>query len=137
MRKKHTNAKKVYYKGVQYASKLEVTMVMLLHDLGVEFYYERQIKLYDEEVYFGKIFLRAQKRSKALKNNPRMEKRVYTPDFTSKYGDWIIEVKGWKSASFSLRWRLFLAKVNQLKNPPMLFMPRNEADCIQVIDIIV
>lgn len=135
-RRKHTNAVKTIYKGVEYASKLEVTMVMLLESKNIPYIYERTIELFAEETYTGSIYLRSQKRSKALKDNRRMEKRVYTPDFIDPKGRWIIEVKGWKSSSFSLRWRIFLAKMNNLKNPPMLFMPRNKADCIQTFDII-
>lgn len=111
---------------------------MLLEDANIKFLYEKTYTLLEEDEYPNIVMLRAQRRSKAMADKRKMSKRVYTPDFIDPNGEWFIETKGYKNESFPWRWRMFLKLLKDTHGiaSPMLFMPTNTKDCIQVVDIL-
>jgi len=66
---------------------------------------------------------------------------VYTPDFTPPVGEplrWVIETKGRSMPDFSRTWKLFkkLIQDDSYGYATVLFMPRKQADCDEVIKLI-
>jgi hypothetical protein len=66
----------------------------------------------------------------------------YTPDFTDykenlgKEGSFIIEVKGYPTPEFILRYRLFERYCAENMEHVTLYMPRTVADCEKVVELI-
>jgi len=66
---------------------------------------------------------------------------VYTPDFTPPVGEplrWVIETKGRSMPDFSRTWKLFKKLIQDDSDgyATVLFMPRKQADCDEVIKLI-
>lgn len=131
-------AKKQTYDGIKFDSGLEVTMYKLLKKNGFKF--EREGKKF---VVFSKIKLtngcweRPQKRSPEMKDRRNVREVTYTPDFVDIKGRWIIECKGRANEQFPIKWKLFKLYVSQMEKPPMIFIPTNEKDCQQVIEVLI
>lgn len=134
--KKDYRSNKIMVRGIEYDSAFEGEMALLLHSGDIEFNAHHTFLLFNKATYKSPVFLRAQRRSKFLKDNRKMDERVYTPDFVDPQLRWVIETKGYKTPSFNLRWRIFLEVMNLQGCPPMLFMPRQSSDNIQTFDII-
>ncbi len=138
-RKKHTNAKKAKFDGIQFQSGLELVLYKMLKKNKINFAYEeKSYVLIEPFTLDNSCYERAQKRSKEMKNKKgkTVQGAIYTPDFVCPEGDWIIEVKGRKLGSFSLRWKLFQSLIQSWDKKPMLFMPTKQSDCEQVIKIL-
>jgi hypothetical protein len=139
-RKKWVNSNKPSFDGHTFESDRELSMYKLLKKAGIPFTYigkeNAKYELLEEFHYKGGCYERAQKRSKALKDNQKVSKTGYTPDFVGENESWFIEVKGRKLGDFSLRWKLFKHKVSERTPPPVLFMPVTIEDCQQVVQIL-
>ena len=64
---------------------------------------------------------------------------VYTPDFTppvDKPLKWVIETKGRSMPDFSRTWKLFKKLLQENDENTILFMPRKQEDCDEVIKMI-
>jgi hypothetical protein len=75
------------------------------------------------------------------RGNKKYADMVYTPDFTPPVGEplrWVIETKGRSMPDFSRTWKLFkkLIQSNGDGYATVLFMPRKQADCDEVIKLI-
>jgi hypothetical protein len=138
--KKWTNAKKVIIDGITFDSTMEGEMYKLLKRAKVKFKYigsERaKYTVLEEDEYKGGCYERAQKRSKELKDTPKITKAGYTPDFCGENEEWFIEVKGRKLGDFNLKWKLFKKMLMKRKPQPILFMPVTKQDCENVITIL-
>ena len=138
--KKWTNAKEVIYEGIKFGSNLELTMYKLLKEAKIKFNYigaERaKYTLLEDSTFEGKCYERSQKRSKEMKDTPKILGTGYTPDFAAKDESWFIEVKGRKLGDFGIRWKLFKRKLNERDPTPDLYMPTSEVDCEQVVKIL-
>lgn len=139
-RKKHVNANKQHYDGIDFDSTPEMSMYILLKRAGIKFKYIGQerakYKLLTETKYEGESFERPQRRSKQMKDTPKISETGYTPDFVGEDEQWFIEVKGRKVGDFNLRWKLFKRFLNERKHKPLLFMPVTGVDMQQVINIL-
>ena len=61
---------------------------------------------------------------------------TYTPDFLDPKGRWIIECKGYANERFPLKWKMFMKQLNEQDDPPVLFVPRNQKQVLQTIEMI-
>ena len=138
--KKHVNATKQHYDGINFDSTPEMDMYILLKKESIPFKYiggERaKYKLLEEDTFKGVSYERAQKRSKEMKDTPKISETGYTPDFVGEDEKWFIEVKGRKVGDFNLRWKLFKRFLNDRKPVPFIFMPVTSGDVQQVVNIL-
>lgn len=134
--KKIVNAKKIIIDGITFQSGLEGTMYKLLKEAGIVAGYEvKEYVLMDGFVYGAENWERTPTGSSMTDKRKRLPMR-YTPDFVGENEEFIIEVKGRPNEAFPLRWKVFQKAMIDRGNPPMLFMPKSKADCIQVIEIL-
>ena len=135
-----TRSSKVNYKGIQFASKLEMHMYKLLCKEKIAVDYEGKtyeiVKGFDFEVA-------SYEKTKTRKElHDRGNKKVlpikYTPDFIDRNNPprFIIECKGNPNEAFPLRWKLFKKHLMDENIKAALLMPRNQKDCAEVIKII-
>ena len=61
---------------------------------------------------------------------------TYTPDFVDPKGKWIIECKGFANERFPLKWKMFKKLMMEQDDPPVLFVPRNQNQCIKTVEAI-
>ena len=133
-----STAKKVLYDGIVFQSGLELYMYKGLKKAGIQFSYEGEsYTLIEATEYKGECFERFTKKSKQLKIREAVRKTIYTPDFIGEKERWIIETKGFAIQPFPLKWKMFKLKMNKRKNPPILFMPKNEKDCDQTVELLI
>lgn len=128
---------KVKLDGIEFASKLESVMYKLLKQAGIKFTYEgKSYQTFNPFKLESECYERATKRSKAMRDNRKVGKVSYTPDFIGENEEWFIEVKGRANESFSIRWKLFkkMLAEDPHRKPPIIFKPTNKQDCEQVIE---
>jgi len=142
--KKQTNAKKRTYDGVSFQSGLEVYMYKSLKKAKIPFDYEGQkfvvIEGFTYEGVSYERFLNG-KGEFIDRGNKKYADMVYTPDFTPPVGEplrWVIETKGRSMPDFSRTWKLFKKLIQSDGDgyATVLFMPRKQADCDEVIKLI-
>lgn len=140
--KKQTNANKHVYNGVEFQSGLEVYMYKNLKKSKIPFEYEGQkfvvIKGFNYEGVSYERFLNGKGdfKDRGKKIFPDM---VYTPDFTPPKDQplkWVIETKGRSMPDFSRTWKLFKKLIKDNGQNTVLFMPRKQSDCDEVIKLI-
>jgi len=138
--KKPVNSIKQVYDGISFDSTPEMNMYILLKQAGIKFEYIGQenakYKLLNQTEYGKECYERPQRRSKQMKSTTKVTGIGYTPDFVGENEEWFIEVKGRKFGDFNMRWKLFKNHVNLRKIPPYLFMPVQQQDMQQVINIL-
>lgn len=124
-----------------YKSQLEKYCAEKLAHAGIPFGYEtKEFVLQDKFTYNG-VYHKMTKGSHALldKSNSVVLPIKYTPDFMGISHNFIIETKGFvhDQHTFLLRWKMFLEYlVNNEKDPPALFLPKNKQQVDQAVDII-
>ena len=139
--KKVRNATPLKYHNIDFKSKLELHCYKSLKDANISFQYEqRRYELvppftFPNDSY--ELFKRKGQRTFGLQRN-NIRGITYTPDFVGEYKGqmFIIETKGNPNDAFPLRWKLFkryLLKNNMNVN---LYMPRNQKQVDEVIEII-
>jgi hypothetical protein len=134
--KKHTNAKKVTYDGILFASGLEVCMYKLLKNAGIESEYEGESFELQPKFNFPVTCYERQgngKGSMVNRGDKNVAKMSYTPDFIGK--DFVIEVKGFGTDSFKLRWKLFKYLMRDRKDI-IIYKPQRQSECADVVDLI-
>ena len=135
--KKVVQSKKVKIDGIQFQSRLESTMYLLLKEAGIKNMYEGQsYQTFKPFLLQEECWERATKKSKSMIDRRKVTKVSYTPDFIGENDEWFIEVKGRANESFSIRWKLFKELVSKMDKPPLIFKPTNVKDCEQVIEIL-
>lgn len=140
--KKQTNAKKYFYEGIEFQSGLEVYMYKSLKKEKIPFEYEGQkfviIKGFEYKGISYERFLNGKGDFKD-RGAKKFSDMVYTPDFTppaDKPLKWVIETKGRSMPDFSRTWKLFKKLLTDNEEETVLFMPRKQADCDEVIKLI-
>lgn len=134
--KKVRNAKKIFYDGIQFQSRLEVYCYKQLIEAGLKFAYEPiAFELIPKFEYEASCFESYKKGTKWLFGSKSKLVRAikYKPDFVNLDDGWIIECKGHPNESFPLKWKLFkhYLKTNDLE--VHLYMPKNQThvdECI-------
>ena len=133
--KSKINSKKTSYNGIDFQSLLEKTMYKLLHDEKIDVAYEEQtFTIFDALVYPQACYEGTKK--KLYNKGSKVRAITYTPDFVDPNGKWIIETKGYANESFPLRWKLFKRHLKDNNLTYVLFMPRNKAQCQEVLELI-
>jgi len=132
-----TRSTKVKYKGVQFASKLEMHMYKLLCQEKIAVDYEGKTYEIVEGFDFEAASYEKTKTRKELhdRGNKKVLPIKYTPDFIDRNDPprFIIECKGNPNEAFPLRWKLFKKHLMDENIKATLFMPRNQKDCSEVI----
>lgn len=133
---KYKNKEKIY-NDTKYRSVLEVTCAMELALNNIPFKYEpEEYILLDSGNYPGIIYEKKKIKGKPTftKSRGTIRKISYTPDFV---GDgWIIETKGFETAEFKLKWKLFQAELIKQGKIVHLFKPTNKREITETIQII-
>ena len=140
--KKQTNAKKHYYNEIQFQSGLEVYMYKSLKKAKIPFEYEGQkfviIEGFKHEGVSYERFLNGKGDFKD-RGGKEFKDMNYTPDFTPPKGQplkWVIETKGRSMPDFSRTWKLFKKLITDNEQDTVLYMPRKQVDCDEVIKLI-
>lgn len=138
--KKKINSVKHTFDGINFESSLELRMHEMLKEAGIKNKYEgKRYILLDPLTYESECFEKTPKRDLELKDKRKILAMTYLPDFVgpdAENPEFIIEVKGFASESFPLRWKMFKHAIMAKENPPMLFKPMSIADCKQVVEIL-
>ena len=141
------NTKKVIYDDVQFDSKLELFCYKQLKDAGIEFIYQpTQVDLIDSFELPFKCYEHIGKRvkedgkllysTKRFDLVPHVRKISYTPDFAAPDNSWIIEVKGYPTDVFKLRWKIFKQYLMSINYTGVVMKPENQnqiKECIKLI----
>lgn len=141
--KKVRNATVLNYYGKTFKSKLELHCYKKLKEANIKFQYE-EIKYelvpgftFENDSY--ELFKRKGKRVFGLQRST-IRSISYTPDFVGYYPHsktkFIIETKGNPNDSFPLRWKLFKKYLQDNKYNIDLYMPRNQKQVEEVVELI-
>ena len=135
-----TRSKKTKVDGIEFQSKLESHMYLLLKAHKIDSGYEStKFTIIDG---FMADFSSYEKTPTKKFLHDRGHKKIlpitYTPDFvdTQNPPRYIIECKGNPNERFPLVWKLFKRNINLNDWRTDLFVPRNQKDCLEVIKII-
>lgn len=139
---KPMNSKKCEFDGIEFKSNLELYMYKVLKKEKIKFDYEGQSFVIIEGFkYDGKSYERFLNGKGDFKDrgNKSYADMVYTPDFTPPKGKpltWVIETKGRAMPDFSRTWKLFKKLIVKEGHDTVLFVPRKQADCDKVVELI-
>ena len=122
--------------GIQFDSSLEAFMYTLLKQEGIPAIYEGESFNIMDSFKFTSDSWETSPKSKQMTNKGRRVVRgmKYTPDFV--HPAFIIECKGRANETFPLRYKLFKKWLMENRPNVVLFMPKNKADCLDVIKLI-
>lgn len=128
-------SKKTSFDGIEFQSLLEKRMYQMLHEAEVPVDYEKHsFTIFDALVYPQACYEGTAK--KLYNKGSKVRPITYTPDFVDPNGKWIIETKGYANESFPLRWKMFKRHLKENNLAYVLFMPRNKAQCLEVLELI-
>ena len=138
--KKVRNAVSKVYKGIKFRSKLELFTYKKLEEAGIKSLYEERKFVLMEGFRFEQDSIEpSNKRAtkgEYINNADKVRDITYTPDFVDPNGKWIIEVKGFANDVFPLKWKLFKKHLQQIGNPPILYLPKNQGQVLNTIELI-
>ena len=145
MRRRKTTNKKVrnavskVYKGIKFRSKLELFTYKKLEEAGIKsLYEERKYVLMEgfrfEQESIGPRSKRARK-VEYINNSDKVREIMYTPDCVAPNNEWIIEVKGFANDVFPLEWKLVKKHLQQIGNPPIFYLPKNQGQVLNPIQL--
>jgi hypothetical protein len=134
--KKVRNATAKVYKGIKFRSKLELFTYKKLEDAGIKSLYEKKKYLLQEGFHYTAECHEPHKTKGYIDSGYKVRDITYTPDFVDPNGKWIIEVKGFANDVFPLKWKMFKNHLMQLGNPPVLYLPKNQGQVLQTIELI-
>ena len=130
-------SKKVRFDGINFASKLERYMYVLLREAKIKAAYEGETYEVFPGFEFENDSYEKQSNGKGeFKNrgNKKILNIKYTPDFVGD--NYIIECKGRANESFPIRWKMFKKYVKGNIKHVTLYKPQNQNDCNEVIKLI-
>lgn len=135
-----TRHKKTKIDGIQFQSKLESHMYLLLKANKIKAGYEsHKFTIIDGfELPFSSYEKTPKKKYLHDKGFKKILPITYTPDFVDVQDPprFIIECKGNPNERFPMVWKLFKRYLTLNSINPVLLMPRNQKDCLEVIRII-
>lgn len=118
--KKVKNARITLIDGIKFKSSLEAFTYNLLQESGIKHSYEPcSFELIPPFEYDGH----------------KIRGASYKPDFVGD--DWIIEVKGFETDAFKIRWKLFKYILSKSEKKYHLFLPKNQMQVREAIEKIV
>jgi len=135
--KKVRNATIMSYYGITFKSKLELYCYKKLKETDLTFKYEEHtFELIPSFTFTNdsyELFYRKGLKTFGIQR-PTVRSMTYTPDFV---GDkWIIETKGNPNDAFPIKWKLFKRYILDHSLNIDLYMPRNQKQVDEVIEII-
>ena len=98
--------------------------------------YEKKKYVLQEGVHYEAECHEPHKSKGYINNTYKVRDITYTPDFVDPNGKWIIEVKGFANDVFPLKWKMFKKHLMELENPPVLYLPKNQGQVLQTIELI-
>ena len=117
--KKIMNATPLTFDGIKFRSRLEAFTYRKLKENGIEADYElNRYVLIPSFEYEGE----------------KVRACTYTPDFVGK--GFIIEVKGFSTDSFKIKWKMFKQYLANKRLNIDLYLPANQKKVVQVIETI-
>ena len=134
--KKVRNATSKVYKGIKFRSKLELFTYRKLEAAGIKCDYEKHKYVLMLGFHFKSTSIEPNKRKGYVENASKVRDITYTPDFVDLNQKWIIEVKGYANDVFPIKWKLFKNYLQQLENQPVLFLPKNQKQFLETIQLI-
>jgi len=134
--KKVRNATAKVYKGIKFRSKLELFTYRKLEDVGIDALYEKKKYVLQEGFRYSATVYEPHKTKGYIPTTTKIRDITYTPDFVDPHGRWIIEVKGFANDVFPLKWKMFKNYLMQQDDPPVLFLPRNQKQVLETIELI-
>jgi hypothetical protein len=135
--KKVRNATTISYHGITFKSKLELYCFKKLKDLNIPFKYEEHtFELIPSFEFTNDSYELYKKKGERYFGTQREHIRsmTYTPDFVGS--GWIIETKGNPNDAFPVKWKLFKKYIVDHNLKIDLYMPRNQKQVDEVIQII-
>ncbi|QDP52668.1 MAG: hypothetical protein GOVbin3171_29 [Prokaryotic dsDNA virus sp.] len=139
-RRQITRSKKTKIDGIQFQSKLESHMYLLLKANKIKAGYESEKFTIIDSFFSNHSSYEKTPTKKYLhdRGNKKILPITYTPDFvdTQTPPRFIIECKGNPNERFPLVWKLFKRYINLKGWSTDLFVPRNQKDCQEVINVI-
>ena len=116
---------------------LEVFCYQKLKESGISLEYETKKFVLFEGMHYGNSRYEDNgKTGYKDKKSHKVRDITYTPDFLDPKGKWIIECKGYANERFPLKWKMFLKLLMEQDDPPVLFVPRNQKQVLQTIEMI-
>ena len=134
--KKVRNATAKVYKGIKFRSKLELFTYKKLEDAGIKSLYEKKKYVLQQGFHYESQCYEPHKTKGYIDSGYKVRDITYTPDFVDPNGKWIIEVKGFANDVFPLKWKMFKKHLMELENPPVLYLPKNQGQVLQTIELI-
>ena len=134
--KKVRNATAKVYKGIKFRSKLELFTYKKLEEADIKALYEKKKYVLQEGFRYPSEVYEPHKTKGYVSTTAKIRDITYTPDFVDPNGKWIIEVKGFANDVFPVKWKMFKDYLMQQANPPMLFLPKNQKQVLQTIELI-
>lgn len=131
------NARTKEIDGIKFRSLLEAFCYRKLKEAGISSDYEKHKYVLLEGFHYDSD--RYEDNGKTGYNNKKAHKVrdiTYTPDFVDPKGRWIIECKGYANERFPLKWKMFMKHLMEEDNPPVLFVPRNQKQVLQTVEMI-
>lgn len=131
------NARRKEVDGINFRSMLEVFCYEKLKENGISSEYETKKFVLFEGMHYGSS--RYEDNGKTGYQDKKAHKVrdiTYTPDFLDPKGKWIIECKGYANERFPLKWKMFLKLLMEQDDPPVLFVPRNQKQILQTMEMI-
>ena len=135
--KKVRNATIISYNGITFKSKMELYCYQKLTELKIQFKYEEKtFELMPSFQFENDSYELFKKQGVRYfgPQRPHIRGISYTPDFVGN--GWIIETKGNPNDVFPLKWKLFKKYLTDNKLNIDLYMPRNQGQIDDVIEII-
>lgn len=131
------NAKRKKVDGIQFRSMLEVFCYRKLGEAGIASDYEKHKYVLMEGFHYPSSSYEDNGKTGYLdKQKYKVRDITYTPDFVDPNGKWVIECKGYANERFPLKWKMFKDLLRQQDDPPVLFVPRNQSQCIKTVEAI-
>jgi hypothetical protein len=135
--KKVRNATAKVYKGIKFRSKLELFAYVKLEEAGIAALYEKKKYVLMEGFRFESKSIESNSKKEYVENITKVRDITYTPDFVDPNNEWVIEVKGFANDVFPVKWKLFKKHLQELgEDTPMLFLPRNQKQVLETIEIL-
>ena len=123
--------------GIKFRSLLEVFCYSKLKEANIENDYEKHKYVLLQGFHYANSFYEDSGKSGYQdKKKNKIRDITYTPDFVDPKGRWIIECKGFANERFPLKWKMFKNLLMQSDDPPVLFLPRNQKQCLETVKAI-
>lgn len=142
--KKVKNAKKIFYEGIEFKSKLELNFYINSKTSKIPFLYEQYKTILLEGTKLEGYIYQPNKSKDLVLNTTKIKNMTYTPDFHNIFKNAnnekclvVAECKGIQTDSYKLKKKLFLIKMNKEWGQRFYFFePHNIYQINQCLNII-